>query len=358
MRKIKMQILSSLLESSKSFWELLDENHYTVKEFISAINSLLRDNLINVEGDSIHITERGKEQINGRLLEFKSRVCGECEGKRIIFDGGFKSLIEDYVKIVGDRPSPKIEFFQGYMRAQDVISRLALMHYYNDLAHKAFILLGDDDLLSVALALTKLPSRIFVLDIDERLGEYIREVNRRYGLEIEFQKYDVSNPLPENLLGAFDVFSSEPLETLSGLKAFLSRGVACLREDGAGYFGLSTAEASRRKWMAVERMLLKMNCVITDIIKDFSKYRTLYENANYEKFTIKLSFPVKSNPGIYWYKSALFRFEVMGRPRPLVRPEKHLPIKYIDRRDDVTNPFLYENNKGFKQLKSKLKIID
>ncbi|MBS7606323.1 MAG: bis-aminopropyl spermidine synthase family protein [Candidatus Bathyarchaeia archaeon] len=347
MRKIEIQILSSLLESSKGFWELLDENRYTVKEFISAVNNLFRDGLIDVKGDLIYITEKGKEQIDGRLLKFKSRICSECEGKRIVFDERFKDVMKDYLKIVDDRPAPKAEFFQGYMRAQDVIARLALMHHYDDLAHKSFILVGDDDLLSIALALTGLPSRIFVLDIDERLGEYIREINRRYGLEIEFQRYDVSNPLPESLVGMFDVFSSEPLETLSGLKAFLSRGIACLKDDGAGYFGLSTAEASFRKWMAVERMLLRMNCVITDVIRDFSKYKTLYDNANYEKFTIKLSFPVKQNPGVYWYKSTLFRFEVIGRPKSLLGPEKRYPIKYIDRRDDVTSPFLYEEKRRF-----------
>ncbi|MEM1544182.1 MAG: bis-aminopropyl spermidine synthase family protein [Candidatus Bathyarchaeia archaeon] len=347
MRRIKSQILQSLLKSSKSFWDLLDESHFTVKDFIKALNDLFREGFISVEDGILHLTEKGLKEIDRRILEFKAGICSGCEGKKIIFDGKFRSLLDDYVRVINDRPSPRIEFFQGYMREQDVISRIALMHYYGDLADKALILIGDDDLLSIALALTRLPSRIFVLDIDERLGEYIRRKSREHGLDIEFQKYNVSDPLPKDLIGAFDVFSSEPLETLSGLKAFLSRGVACLRNEGVGYFGLSTAEASFRKWMAVERMLLRMNCVITDAIRDFSRYKTLYEEANYEKFTIKLRFPVGVNPGIKWYKSTLIRFEVIGRAKPIVSPERHIPVKYIDRRDDVTNPFLYENTKNF-----------
>jgi predicted methyltransferase len=341
MRRIETQILNSLIEFEKGFWELLDENKFTVKEFVAALNNLFREGLINIKEDKIYLTEKGLERVDKTHVEFKGRICDKCEGKRIIFNGKFKEIMENFVQIMKNRPLPNANFFQGYMREQDVISRVALMHYHNDLADKSFILVGDDDLLSVALALTGLPSRIFVLDIDARLGEHIKGICKEYGLNIEFQQYDVSNPLPKELLGAFDVFSSEPLETLSGLKAFLSRGVACLKENGVGYFGLSTAEASYRKWRAVEKMLLQMNCVITDIIRDFSKYRTLYETVNYEMFTRRLCFPVSGNPGIYWYKSSLFRFEVLGEPKPVVKPDKHITIKYIDRRDDITNPLLY-----------------
>jgi predicted methyltransferase len=344
MRRIETQILNSLIESGKGFWELLDENKFTVKEFVAALNNLFRSGLINVREDKIYLTEKGLEQVNKTHLKFKGRICDKCEGKRIIFDGKFKEIMEDFVRITKNRPLPNANFFQGYMREQDVISRVALMHYYNDLADKSFILIGDDDLLSVALALTGLPSRILVLDIDVRLGEHIRGICEEYGLNIEFQQYDVSNSLPKELLGAFDVFSSEPLETLSGLKAFISRGVACLKENGVGYFGLSTAEASNRKWRAVEKMLLQMNCMITDIIRDFSRYRTIYETVNYEMFTRMLSFPVGGNPGIYWYKSSLFRFEVLGKPKPIVKPDRHIAIKYIDLRDDVTNPLLYSKH--------------
>jgi len=342
MREIEEQILKCLLESRKSFWELLNENKHTVKDFVATINELFKKGFIGVEGDSIYLTEKGLEKTNEKIREFKSAVCDKCEGNRIVFDGKFKEISEKFVRIVKDRPLPSVDFFQGYMREKDVISRIALMHYYNDLADKSFILIGDDDLLSVALALTELPSKIFVLEIDERLGEYIGKVSKEHGLEIEFQKYDVSNPLPKDLVGKFDVFSSEPLETVSGLKAFISRGVACLKDGGVGYVGLSTAEASRRKWLTVERMLLEMNCVVTDIIRDFSKYGTLYENVSYEKFTTRLKFPVKENPGICWYKSSLFRFEVMGEPKPLIKPSRRVSIKYVDWREDITNPLLYE----------------
>lgn len=341
MKRIEAQILRLLLESEKSVWELLDASWFTVKDFVSAINNLVSEGAIEVKDGKIHLTEKGLRRVNKGVLNFKAERCDECEGKGITFGSEFKEVAEKFSWIVRERPQPDARFFQGYMREHDVISRIALMHYYNDLADKSLILIGDDDLLSVALALTGLPSRILVLDVDARLGVYLNKVCSKHGLNIEFQQYDVSDPLPKDLVGKFDVFSSEPLETLSGLKAFLSRGVACLNEEGVGYVGLSTAEASPRKWKALELMLLKMNCVITDIIKDFSRYGTLYETANYEMFTSRFSFPAGKNPGICWYKSSLFRFELLGRPKPIIKPERNISIKYIDLKDDITNPFLY-----------------
>jgi len=204
-------------------------------------------------------------------------------------------------------------------------------------------LVGDDDLLSVALALTRLPSRITVLDIDKRLGEFIGSVNKEYGFGIEYIEYNVADPLPTELLGKFDVFSSEPLETLSGLRAFLMRGVACLRENGVGYFGLTLYEASLKKWLAVQKLLSRMNCVVTDIIQGFSVYPMDYGTANYEEFAYNLGFKVNKNPGVNWYKSALFRFELLGRAKLPVGANKKLRIQFIDKEEDLTHPMLYHN---------------
>jgi len=341
MKKIEMQILYELAKSRKSFWELLDISHYTLRDFIETINNLYEEGSIAVDKDEVCLTDKGIKKVDQRSINFESRICEKCEGKRILFSGKFKEVLEQFEEIVKGRPTPNLEFYQGYMREYDVIARVALMQSYNDLVNKEFLLIGDDDLLSVALSLTKLPSRVLVLDVDERLGEFIKKVNRNYGLEIEFQKYNVSDPLPKTLVGNFDVFSSEPLETTSGLKAFISRGISCLRDEGVGYFGLTTAEASYKKWINIQKILTRTNCVITDIIRGFSKYPMIYGSVNYEKFITKLKFPIKKNPGIYWYKSALFRFEVLGKPKLIMKPERTLHITYIDKKEDITHPMFY-----------------
>jgi predicted methyltransferase len=335
MEKIKIKILNELAISKKSLWELLDTNNdFLLKDFLKAIKDLCTSGFVEADEKGFNLTSKGKKFVKKSTKLFRAIICKKCLGKRILFNENFKDVFEEYKKIVANRPLPTLKFSQGYMNEYDVILRVTFMHYYNDLVRKDFILIGDDDLLSVALALTELPSRICVLDIDERIGEFLIQVNKEYGFEIEFQKYNVSDPLPKKYLGKFDVFSSEPLETLSGLKAFLLRGISSLKKNGSGYFGLTVAECSYKKWIKIEKFLTRMNCVITDLIKDFSRYSTSYETIDYETFAEKLQIPIGKNPGIEWYKSALFRFKLLDKPEALMNKKLH--IDFVDPEEEIT----------------------
>ena len=338
MEKIEVKILHELACSRKTFWELLDNANYPLKDFVVSLKRLSAKGLIAANEGGFHLTEEGKRQFNPKSLAFSGKICPMCRGKRIIPEANFKQVLDDFKRIVEKRPRPTLDFFQGYMLEEDVVARAALMHYYGDLEGKNIVLIGDDDLLSVALALTGLPSRITVLDIDKRLGAFLKNVNKDYGSNIEYVEYNVADPLPQGMLGKFDVFSSEPLETLSGLKAFIMRGVSCLKENGVGYFGLTLYEASLKKWHAVQKLVTRMNCVITDIIQGFSVYPMDYGNVNYEEFAHDLGFDVGRNPGINWYKSALFRFEVLGIAKLPPTVNKKLKIKFIDPEEDLTYP--------------------
>ncbi len=339
MRKLEVQIINTLAESEKSLWELLALNRFSpLKDFIEVVNRLYKSGIIDSTGKKLFLTEKGKEKVDLEYLKLESKLCDKCHGRRIIFNGKFKEALRQFKEIVKERPSPTLDYFQGYMNEYDVLARVALMHYYGDLLEKDFILIGDDDLLSVALSLSGFPSRIVVLDIDGRLSEFLDKVNKKYGFNIEFQRYNVSDPLPEKLVGKFDVFSSEPLETLSGLKTFVLRGILSLKKNGVGYFGLTTLEASPKKWLEIEKMVTETGCRITDIIRDFSIYPTTYDSVSYEKFITKFNFSVEKNPGVDWYKSSLFRIEALDKLSSEMN--KRIEIETVDLEDDVTHPNL------------------
>jgi hypothetical protein len=338
MNPVKYYILHELSEGKKSLWKLLENNRFLLKDFLDALNILYEGGFISTDEKGIFLTEKAKKELNLRPYEFRASVCQECHGKGFLLGGNFEEILREFKRIVENRPQPLLEYFQGYMDEFDVVARVAFMHACGDISGKDFILIGDDDLLSVALALTELPSLICVLDIDERLGEFIKHVNNKYGFEIDFKKYDVAEPLPEKFVEKFDVFSSEPLETLSGLTAFVVRGVSCLKSNGVGYFGLTTSEASLSKWLKIQRIITKMNCAITDIIQGFSRYPMKYATINYENFAKQLKFEVGENLGTKWYKSALFRFQALGQPKPLISWKNKLRIKSVDPKEDITHP--------------------
>lgn len=336
MEKLESKVLNELAVSSKTFWELLDKIDAPLSNLLNTLENLNKKGFITYDKQGFHITEKGKSKINLKSLEFTSKICNLCLGKRILLEGKFKDIFETFKKIVENRPIPSIDFFQGYMLERDVVSRVALMHYYGDLEGKKILLIGDDDLLSVALALTNLPSKITVLDIDKRIGDFLNTVSKNYKLNIDFFEYSVANPLPKKFQRKFDVFSSEPLETISGLRAFIIRGLSSLKENGIGYFGLTNYEASLEKWLKIQEFLVKMKCVITDIIQGFSVYPTKYGKVSYEEFANKLSFEIGENPGINWYKSALIRFEFLRKALPNSL-NKRIKINYVDV-EDVTHP--------------------
>ncbi|KYH39422.1 MAG: hypothetical protein AYL28_000200 [Candidatus Bathyarchaeota archaeon B23] len=342
MNALRRILLHELAVSKHSLWELLGRCQFLLRDLLEELNSLVEEGLVAADEGGLWLTERGRALVDEAYLRYRPRLCEACGGRRIILDDAFQELLQEFKEATRRRPLPQPGYFQGYMREHDVVARVALMHYYGDLWGREVILIGDDDLLSVALSMTGLPKRVVVVDIDERLGLLLSEIAGERGLDIEFRRYDVAEPLPDDLIGAFDVFSTEPLETWLGLRAFILRGVGCLREGGVGYFGLTRAEASLEKWRRVEALVTRMNFAVTDVIAGFSYYPTKFEEVDYEAFVRRLRFPVGENPGVDWYRSTLFRIEAVGRPRLVVDPGKRLRLTYIDEEEDITHPALYE----------------
>ncbi|MCX7837789.1 MAG: bis-aminopropyl spermidine synthase family protein, partial [candidate division WOR-3 bacterium] len=227
----------------------------------------------------------------------------------------------------------------GWVKKSDIW--LIDKNKYDDLKDKNIIIIGDDDLLSIALALTKLPKRIVVLDIDKRLVNFLKDIAKKYNFNIEIFEYNISEPFPKKLLKKFDVFSCEPLETYSGLKLFIGRGINALKKKGVGYFGLTIQEASYPKWQYIQKFINKSNGVITDIIKGFSSYPVnSYETFNCEEILLKkLKIALKpSQKEVAWYKSTLVRFEILGKPKNLIKPEKRYKLIFKDKEEDITIP--------------------
>lgn len=213
------------------------------------------------------------------------------------------------MEIQKNRPEPIREYDQGYITPSSAISRVAFAMENNDIQNKDIIVLGDDDLLSIAIALTGKAKRIKVLEIDDRIVEFIKNVGEKYDLNIDVEKFDLREPLPEELVGSFDTFFCDPTETLAAFRAFVAKGIATLKSPRcAGYFGITRVESSLDKWKKMQKALLELGVVITDILPIFSEY----ENWGFTQETKawRLS-PVKELPKENWYRSWLYRIETL-----------------------------------------------
>ena len=306
------------------FWTVTSNSGEYIIDVFKIMLTLLEKGIVErKDTDMLTLTNKGL-QLAREDLKLKHKdflTCKSCSGKTIVIEGKFLEIYKKYSKIVSNRPEVKYEYDQAPIHPRDAVNRMAFLYEKGDLEGKEIILLGDDDLVSLAIALTKLPERVAILDVDDELLSFIKKVSEKEELNIEVIKHDLRYPLPENLAGSFDVFFTDPPDTLWGLILFVSRGVESLRKDirGVGYFCMTHADCPLERWKRVFDAVLKMGMVPTDIIHDFNTYVDL--DVSSEDYVTEGIGKYFSPPKAPWYKSSLIRIEKAGELKPYIEGE-------------------------------------
>ena len=306
-----LNVLNAIRLSKDFFWivRYSREPFNLVVEIVKKLNEF---NLVEFR-DGVVLSDKGKKFLDEVKYEADIRVCDRCKGRIVLFDEILdEDVVKSFIEIQKGRPEAIQEFDQGYVTPETTLSRVAYMHYRGDLRGRDIIMIGDDDLVSIAIGLTGLAHKIAVIDIDERLTKFISNVSEEYGLGIEIYTMDLRDPLPDNVYRKFDVFQTDPLETIPGLKLFLGRGIASLKGPRcSGYFYLTLVDSSLDKWRRVQEILTsEFKVVITDIVPDFSEYINwgYFEHMRGWKILPK---SLRHIPKSGWYTSTMFRIETL-----------------------------------------------
>ncbi|MGB9802507.1 bis-aminopropyl spermidine synthase family protein [Desulfofundulus sp.] len=343
MDRIQKQIFRALLAGPGTFWQLIRKQDGHLAHFLEVLEKMLARELVRSEGSYIYLTAKGEKLARDHgLSPLEPLTCPACEGKTVTLQGRFARVLEEFEEIARQRPPAVAEFDQGYVDTRSTVARVAIMYRRGDLEGQDVLLIGDDDLTSIAIALTGMAGRITVLEVDDRLVEFIDAQARKKGWSnLSVQKYDVRYPLPLEFQGRYDTFLIDPVETLPGISLFLSRCAMSLRGKGsAGYFGLTHLEASRDKWYLIQKLVLDMNFVITDIIYNFQEYELEREGFVSKDYPlVQRAFGRLPVPDINWYTSNFFRLEALGKPR--VPEQENIPAGrefYFDEEAYATLP--------------------
>ncbi|MBE0477621.1 bis-aminopropyl spermidine synthase family protein [Candidatus Aerophobetes bacterium] len=312
MSRTEYQILRLLATGPKDFWQLISKQDTSIKEFAQELKNLCRRGVIKKENG---LFELNREKIDRKINKYFESCCRVC-GDGIDFTRDFKTLLNNFEKAVEKRPLPREEYDQGFMRIEDTVKRAIFMYERADVEKKNIFILGDDDLLSLAIGLMGFANLVTVAEVDERIVDFIRKRAKDLGISsIRTVNYNALNELPFNLCGQYDTFVTDPVETLPGLKIFIARCMKSLKGAGSsGYFGLTHLEASLKKWWEIEKFLLNCSFVITDILRDFSLYP---EDENrwekfYQSYRLIKEIPDVGLPGVDWYRSSFFRIEAVN----------------------------------------------
>lgn len=315
--RIRNQILQLMASGEKSVYELIDKQDASLPEFFNLIQEMEGQGLLSTKEGKVYLSENARDKIEGLDL-IEEQWCSCCStGYRI--SGSLRQVQQKFEEIASERPKAIEEYDQGFISPEDIMRRIAFMYERGDLLDSKIFVVGDDDLFSIAVALTGLPQKVWVGEIDERLVSFINKVAAEYGLPVEANEFDIQYPLSSELKGRFDIFVTDPVETLPGLTLFLSRGVSALKGKGcSGYFGLTTLEASRKKWFEIEKCLHDMGFVITDLRRKFSVYPQTGNNFFRYQEKLPIIRKIGSEVDYDWYKSTFCRVEAVEDPKPVV----------------------------------------
>ena len=321
LKRSKQEILSLLKKENKTFWGLLRKLPYSVIEVIEELNLLHKEGLVKTQNDLIFLTEKGVS------FTEKERIL-----KAIEWNKEFEEkLLEKFIKAVKNRPKATKKFDQGFIKPENSAERAVIMGKNFDVDSKKILVIGDDDLMSVALALTERAEKIVVLEADQRLNDFINAFAEENNFPLKALTWSIEDPISAEFKKSFDVFLSDPVETLEGIKLFLGRGINALKGiDSSFYFGLTSLEAGKLKWQEIQKMLLNSGFIFTDIIKDQAFY-PIEQFYAYVSGAGKIpenssEFPI-SNAKETYFRSSFFRCLAVKEIQPLIKGKIKLTDK-------------------------------
>jgi len=188
--------------------------------------------------------------------------------------------------VVVNRPLPLREFDQIYMKVGDLVVHAEFVARRFDGRNVVFV--GDGDAIGLAIAhlmnekvLDYGPSKILVLDFDERMVNSVRSFAADYECteRIEAQLYNVVDEVPAGLLGAFGGFHINPPwgqhNKGESVAVFLERAIQLVALGGLGVVVIAddpTLEWTQGVLRRTQSVAVQTGLVVDEMIPAFHSY--------------------------------------------------------------------------------------
>ncbi len=228
--------------------------------------------------------EKGREWVRSKLnLRFEyDPVPGN-------FDSIIRELPEEFYYLndiksyLDNRPSPEFALDQSHADFSTVLKKTLYLVKKGDIEGRRIIFLGDDDFISLAVGLTKLANEITVVDIDDRVLNFLSNTARKLSLKnFNVLHHDLREPIPKNVVNKYDIAVMDPPYTNEGLRLFLKRAKQVLKStiivDGRSYpiIGkksiLSFGNKPPNEMQKLQLSILDHGFIINEMLPDFNHY--------------------------------------------------------------------------------------
>ncbi|QJB27937.1 bis-aminopropyl spermidine synthase family protein [Limnospira fusiformis] len=185
-----------------------------------------------------------------------------------------QTLLDSITDIVREMPLSDLNLDHVSATPETCIKRALFLSYTYEIADKRILCLGDHDLTSIALSLIYPDLDITVVDIDERILDYIYNVSQQHGWSIKTAFADFRVELPRSCLASFDLVFTDPPYTSSGIDCFLRRGLAALKQDKFSrlLFCYGFGEQHPAIGLKVQSVLPQLRLVLEALLPKFNRY--------------------------------------------------------------------------------------
>jgi N4-bis(aminopropyl)spermidine synthase len=240
---------------------------------VTAVCNELRKRGVVDRTRPIRLTAQAREVLAGRHLDAR---CPICSGLGMVIPSQLKALADDLEPASSGAPTARMELDQTHCTVATKIHRVLKLHEAGALDGKSIVLLGDDDLVSVAIArfarLTGTPvGHVTVVDADASvLGWIGQQVGTAIGLSLV--EHDLRHPLPAELVDAFDVACTDPPYTVPGARLFLSRAVSALKQRPGQHVFFSFGARRPAEVLETQRLIADLGLVVKALTPNFNSY--------------------------------------------------------------------------------------
>ena len=229
------------------------------------------------------LTRKGGVSLTGEGLSIVQSELGLSCRKRFARPGVppipvvLKDMCDRFADIAERRPEVDVKLDQSHATPETVLRRAVYLYEYDALEGRNLLVLGDDDLTSVAVGLLAqhleiVLGQVVVLECDGRLVDFLGVISEREGLPITVIARDLREDIPSDLCGQMDVFFTDPPYTLPGLSLFVSRGAHALVPEVGKQGFVSFGRRSPDETVRAIGSLIKMGFAPVEIIPEFNEY--------------------------------------------------------------------------------------
>ena len=291
----------------------------------AACNELRKRGIVDTQRP-VRFTAAGRDAVTAVAGGATLRAgCPTCGGRGVVITEELAGLAARLQQAADGAPGAKAELDQTHCTVATKISRVLRMHEARALAGQRILILGDDDLISVAIAQFAAWSghpaairRLTVVDADADVLDWAGGQIADAAVAVELVRHDLREPLPAGLTGAFDVVATDPPYTVAGAELFLSRAVSGLAPEPGRHVFFSFGARRPEETLAVQQAIASMGLAVRSLSAGFNEYL---------------------GAGILGGTSNLYHLRSIAGAAPLLADEYRGPLYTADGRAAPTRPY-------------------